>query len=188
MCVGPELALAAEAAPELLGMTGAAALSPFAAAAPEAFAAEAAPALAGLAGAAGSGSELLSSLGPAALGSSDISSLFGASLGADAGGSMLLSGSPSLLASGDAASPFGTSLGKNAAPQSLFNAKNAMLLGRMAGMASGQQPAQLGGPADYSNPNLRSAQMTQQQITKKWLLKNDPNTYRRIYGEPQQGT
>jgi hypothetical protein len=26
---------------------------------------------------------------------------------------------------------------------------------------------------------------SQEDITKAWLLRNDPNTYRRIYGNPQ---
>lgn len=186
MCVGPELALAAEAAPELLGMTGAAALSPFAAAAPEAFAAEAAPALVGLGG-------FLPTVADEAVGG-----LLGPQI---AGQSALLGGLPTV-----ADESFGGMMGPQSTPwlsgtaaedavggmkgpkQSVFNAKNAMLLGRMAGMVGGQAQGQQGLPQDYGNPNMRPAMLTQQQITKKWLLKNDPNTYRRMYGEPQQGT
>jgi hypothetical protein len=62
--------------------------------------------------------------------------------------------------------------------------KQAMLLAQMAG--GGQQPQRpMGAPMDYGNPMQRQAMMTQEQITKKWLLQNDPNTYARIYGAPQ---
>jgi hypothetical protein len=62
--------------------------------------------------------------------------------------------------------------------------KQAMLLAQMAG--GGQQPQlPMGAPMDYGNPMQRQAMMTQEQITKKWLLQNDPNTYARIYGAPQ---
>jgi hypothetical protein len=62
--------------------------------------------------------------------------------------------------------------------------KQAMLLAQMTG--AGQQPERpMGGPVDMGNPMQRPAMMTQEQITKKWLLENDPNTYARIYGSPQ---
>jgi len=62
--------------------------------------------------------------------------------------------------------------------------KEAMMLAQMAG--GGQQEQRpLGAPQDTGNPMQRPAMMTQEQITKKWLLENDPNTYARIYGSPQ---
>jgi hypothetical protein len=66
-----------------------------------------------------------------------------------------------------------------------LNPKNALLLSQVMGM--GQQPSRpMGAPIDMGNPMQRQATMTQEDITKKWLLHNDPNTYARIYGAPQQ--
>ena len=62
--------------------------------------------------------------------------------------------------------------------------KQAMMLAQMAG--GGQQEQRpMGAPQDMGNPMQRQAMMTQEQITKRWLLENDPNTYARIYGAPQ---
>lgn len=62
--------------------------------------------------------------------------------------------------------------------------KDAMLLSQVVG--SGQQEQRpMGAPQDMGNPMQRQAMMTQEQITKRWLLENDPNTYARIYGMPQ---
>ena len=62
--------------------------------------------------------------------------------------------------------------------------KEAMLLAQMTG-AGQQEQRPMGAPSDMGNPMQRQAMMTQEQITKKWLLENDPNTYARIYGAPQ---
>jgi hypothetical protein len=62
-----------------------------------------------------------------------------------------------------------------------------MQLGKMVGQI-GSTPKQQGGPqADaFAAPSMRSALATQEEITRKWLKQNDPNTYRRIYGEPKE--
>ena len=62
--------------------------------------------------------------------------------------------------------------------------KDALLLAQM--MGGGQQEQRpMGAPVDMGNPMQRQAMLTQEQITKKWLLQNDPTTYARIYGSPQ---
>lgn len=65
-----------------------------------------------------------------------------------------------------------------------LGAKEAMQLAQMTGGGL-QEQRPLGAPQDSGNPWQRQAMMTQEQITKKWLLQNDPNTYARIYGAPQ---
>jgi hypothetical protein len=69
------------------------------------------------------------------------------------------------------------------AADKLKDPKTVMYLGMMAAQL-GSRPQ--GGPAPMSGPpQMRQANMTQEDITKKWLMQNDPNTYRRIYGNPQ---
>ena len=65
-----------------------------------------------------------------------------------------------------------------------LNPKMAMA---MAGMLGGgeQRPQQLGAPVDMGNPYQRPALVSQEDIMKKWLRINDPNTYMRLYGQPQ---
>jgi len=63
-----------------------------------------------------------------------------------------------------------------------LSAKDAL---RLASMINNQQQRPMGAPVDSGNPMQRQAMMTQEQITKKWLLENDPTTYARIYGSPQ---
>lgn len=193
MCVGPELALAAEAiAPEVLGATAAAGAGE---AAGGALAAEAgsgafgAADLGGLVGAeamvAGADSELLAGLGAgagAAGAGSSLLSMFPTAADEAFGGLLGPAGTPWLSGTA-AADAVG---GLNAPTKSLLNAKNAQLLGRMAMQSGGQQQPQ-GAPADFTNPNMRAANLTQEQITKKWLLKNDPRTYTLMYGAPPQG-
>ena len=67
----------------------------------------------------------------------------------------------------------------------LKDPKTVMRVGSM--LLNSGQPAQQGGPqgAAFEAPQMHSALMSQEQITKKWLLQNDPKTYRRIYGDPQ---
>ena len=82
-----------------------------------------------------------------------------------------------------------SAFGPNAAVSSYSkwtDPNNMMKAGQMIAQAGGQ-PQQQGAPqaSAYEQPSMRSALATQEQITKKWLLKNDPKTYRRIYGEPQ---
>lgn len=62
--------------------------------------------------------------------------------------------------------------------------QQAMQLAQMMG-SNRQEERPMGAPQDMGNPMQRQAMMTQEQITKKWLLENDPNTYARIYGSPQ---
>ena len=62
--------------------------------------------------------------------------------------------------------------------------KDALLLASMMGGGQ-QQQRPMGAPLDMGNPMQRQAMLTQEQITKKWLLQNDPTTYARIYGSPQ---
>jgi hypothetical protein len=65
-----------------------------------------------------------------------------------------------------------------------MNPKQALMLAQMVGQGQ-QEQRPMGAPVDMGNPMLRQGQMTQEQITKKWLMENDPNTYARIYGTPQ---
>jgi hypothetical protein len=63
--------------------------------------------------------------------------------------------------------------------------KTVMRLGQMAAQMGAPRPQ--GGPQGFAaeQPSYRSAMHSQEDITKAWLLRNDPNTYRRIYGNPQ---
>lgn len=68
----------------------------------------------------------------------------------------------------------------------LKNPRTQMMLGQMLAQ-SGAKPKQQGAPMGdaFAQPSMRSALASQEEITKKWLRINDPNTYRRIYGEPE---
>jgi hypothetical protein len=78
----------------------------------------------------------------------------------------------------------GGGAGESAWLAKLKDPKTVMHLGMMA--------AQLGTP-QHGGPQLtsmdtgpyRPALSSQEEITKRWLMQNDPNTYRRIYGNPQ---
>lgn len=62
-----------------------------------------------------------------------------------------------------------------------------MMLGQMAGDMGEQQQRPLGAPMmDAVPPLARQGMRTQEEITKAWLLKNDPATYARMYGMPPQ--
>lgn len=75
-----------------------------------------------------------------------------------------------------------------AAAGSWLTPKRAMALAQV--LLSGSGSAQdrsipQGSPLFGNNVSQSPGVMTQEQITKKWLLENDPNTYARIYGSPQ---
>lgn len=66
-----------------------------------------------------------------------------------------------------------------------FNPQKAMMLASLFG--GGGQPQQMGTPARMGNPMQRPALVSQEDIMKRWLMRNDPNTYMRLYGQPQGG-
>ena len=78
----------------------------------------------------------------------------------------------------------GSKMGSLLASGNGANPRQALQLAQMMGQGA-PESRPMGAPVDSGNPMMRQAQMTQEQITKKWLLENDPNTYARIYGSPQ---
>jgi len=133
------------------------------------------------AGAAGAGAAGASSLlGPLAFdGVGQAAGIAGGTLGAEFGG---MTGAEAAAAGVGKVGGAGGSLVGGAGWK--MGPKEAMMLAQMAG--GGQQEQRpLGAPQDMGNPMQRPGMLTQEQITKKWLLENDPNTYARIYGAPQ---
>ena len=147
---------------------------------------------AGVGGVGGAGGSLLGGAGASLLGSGAQSALLG---NVDLGSSMAFGEYPTSSLLGNSG-PSGFSwTGPTAADDSVGNisgnskapwrlgGKDALRLASM--MNSGQQDRPMGAPLDMGNPMQRQAMLTQEQITKKWLLQNDPSTYARIYGSPQ---
>lgn len=86
-----------------------------------------------------------------------------------------------------AAAGFGETLaGAGSAAKPLLSGRQALLLGQMAGSMGGGEERALGAPSMDAVPAYtRQGMRTQEEITKAWLLKNDPATYYRLYGQPQ---
>jgi hypothetical protein len=131
-----------------------------------------------LAGELGGGSSaLLASMDPTLLG--------GASSLATVPGQFAGAAESSLYGAGVAQNP-ATALGPPSNWLSKLDPKTVMRVGSMVAQAGGGGQQQ-GGPqaGAYEQPAMHSALHSQEDITKAWLMKNDPNTYRRIYGNTQ---
>ena len=93
-----------------------------------------------------------------------------------------------LGADGTGTASIGSKLGSLLASGNGLSPRNAMLLSQVLSSGSGSaqdRSIPRGSPLFGNNVSQSPGVMTQEQITKKWLLENDPNTYARIYGSPQ---
>jgi hypothetical protein len=93
-----------------------------------------------------------------------------------------------LGADGTGTASIGSKLGSLLASGNGLSPRNAMLLAQVLSSGSGSSQDRSipqGSPLFGNNVSQSPGVMTQEQITKKWLLENDPNTYARIYGSPQ---
>jgi hypothetical protein len=88
-------------------------------------------------------------------------------------------------ASGTGTPGMGSWLGSKFASGAGISPRQAMMMGNMLAQSGGQEQRPMGAPQMLQVPQqVQQGMRSQEDITKAWLLRNDPATYARMYGPP----